>query len=77
MITLCIPKIIIKKNYFFSLLYTRMSVNNVNFEDKKIKKSDFYTNKKINSINDTDVIKISVSKKEPYGTKNSFKYFIN
>ena len=50
-----------------------MSGNNINFEDKKIKKSDFYTNKKINSINDIDVIKILTSKKESYGTKNSFK----
>ena len=53
-----------------------MSVKNINFADKRIKKSDFYKNKKINSINDIDVNKILVSKKEPYGTKNSFKYFI-
>ena len=42
----------------------------------KIKKSDFYKNKKVDSIGDIDVNKILVSKKEPYGTKNSFKYFI-
>ena len=53
-----------------------MSGNNINFEDKKIIKSDFYKNKKINRIDDIDVNKILVSKKEPYGTKNSFKYFI-
>ena len=53
-----------------------MSGKNINFEDKKIKKSDFYKNKKINRIDDIDVNKILVSKKEPYGTKNSFKYFI-
>ena len=53
-----------------------MSGNNINFNDKKIKKSDFYKNKKINSIDNTDVNKILVSKKEPYGNKNSFKYFI-
>ena len=53
-----------------------MSGNNINFDDKKIKKSDFYKNKKINRIGDTDVDKILVSKKELYGTKNSFKYFI-
>ena len=47
-----------------------------NFDDKRIKKTDFYKNKKINSIDDIDVNKILVSKKEPYGTKNSFKYFI-
>ena len=53
-----------------------MSGNNINFENKKIKKSDFYKNKKINRVDDIDVNRILVSKKEPYGTKNSFKYFI-
>ena len=53
-----------------------MSGKNINFEDKKILKSDFYKNKKINSIDDIDVNKILVSKKESYGIKNSFKYFI-
>ena len=32
--------------------------------------------KKITNIDDTDVNKILVSKKESYGTKNLFKYFI-
>ena len=53
-----------------------MSRKNVNFGDKKIKKSDFYKNKKVTKIDDIDVNKILVSKEEPYGTKNSFKYFI-
>ena len=53
-----------------------MSEKNINFEGKKIKKSDFYKNKKITKIDDTDVNKILVSKKESCGTKNSFKYFI-
>ena len=43
---------------------------------KKIKNSDFYKNKQVVKIDDTDVNKILVSKEEPYGTKNSFKYFI-
>ena len=43
---------------------------------KKIKKSEFYKNKKVTSIDDINVNKILVSKKEPYGAKNSFKYFI-
>ena len=43
---------------------------------KKNKKSDFYKNKEINSFHNIDVNKILVSKKEPYGTKNSLKYFI-
>ena len=33
-----IPKLLQKKNYFFSLLYIRMSGNKINFDDKKIKK---------------------------------------
>ena len=53
-----------------------MSGKNVNFEDKKIKKSDFYKNKKVTKIDDIDVNKILVSKEEPYDTKNSCKYFI-
>ena len=53
-----------------------MSIKNVNFGDKKIKKSDFYKNKKVTRIDDIDANKILVSKEEPYGTKNSFKYFI-
>ena len=53
-----------------------MSGKNINFNDKKIKKSIFYKNKKIYSTRDTDVNNILVSKKEPCGTKNSLKYFI-
>ena len=53
-----------------------MGGKNINFDDKKNKKSDFYKNKKINKIDDINVNNILVSKKEPYGTKNSFKYFI-
>ena len=40
---------------------------------KKIKRSDFYKNKKEIKI---DFNKILVYRKEPYGTKNSFKYFV-
>ena len=54
-----------------------MSGKSIKFGDKKIKKSEFYKNKKITSIDDNiDVNKILVSKKEWYGTKNSYKYFI-
>ena len=53
-----------------------MSERNINFDDKKIRKSDFYKNKKINRIDDINFNKILFSKKEPYGTKNSLKYFI-
>ena len=49
----------------------------INFNDKKINKSDFYNkDKKIFNIDDIDVNKILVSKKEQYGKHNSFKYFI-
>ena len=43
---------------------------------KKNLKRDFYKNKKVTNIDDIDVNKILVSKEKPYGTKNSFKYFI-
>ena len=49
----------------------------INFNDQKIKKSSFYKNKKRNNIEDIDVNNILVSKKESYGNKNSFKYFIS
>ena len=53
-----------------------MSRKNINFNDKKIRKSDFYKNKKINNIDDIDVNNLLVSKIESYGTKNSLKHFI-
>ena len=65
-----------KKNYFFSPLYIRISGNSINFDNSKIKKSDFYKNKKAFQIDDIDVDKTLVSKKEPYGTNNALKYFI-
>ena len=67
-----------KKLYFISSLSIRMSGNKINFDEKRITKSDFYNdnNKKIFHTDDTDVNKILVSKKEQYGKYNSFKYFI-
>ena len=54
-----------------------MNGNNINFDDKNIKKSDFYNkSKKIFNTDDIDVNKLLVSKKEQYGECNSFKYFI-
>ena len=59
-----------------------MSGKIINFDEKKIRKSDFYKNKninrksdfyknkKINRIDDINVNNILVSKKEPCGTKN-------
>ena len=52
-----------------------MSGKNINYDDKKIKRSSFYKNKNINNIEDIDVNNILVCKKEPYGTENSLKYF--
>ena len=53
-----------------------MSRKNINFEDRKIKKSDFYKNRKVTKIDVIDANKILVFKEEPCDTKNSFKYFI-
>ena len=53
-----------------------MSGKNINFDDKKVEKSEFYKKKKVISIDDIDINKILVSKKETYVTKNSFKYFL-
>ena len=55
-----------------------MSKRSINFDDKKIEKSGFYKNKnkKIFNIDDIDVNKILVSKKEPYCKNNSLIYFI-
>ena len=46
-----------------------MSGNRINFDDKKISKSNFYKNKKLFNIHDLDVHKILVSKKESHGIK--------
>ena len=58
-----------------------MNSKSINFDDKDIKKSAFYNkNKKIFNIDDIDINKILVSKKEQYGEYNgeynSFKYII-
>ena len=54
-----------------------MNGKSINFDNKNIKKSDFYNkNKKIFNIDDVDANKILVSKKEQYSKHNSFKYFI-
>ena len=44
-----------------------MSTKNINSDDKKIKKTEFYKNKKVFQIDDIDAYKI---------TKNAFKYII-
>ena len=52
-----------------------MSGKNILSNDKKINKSNFYKNKKLFRIDDVDINKMLVSKREPY-VKSSFKYFI-
>ena len=75
-ITACNPNYYKKISTFF-LLYIRMNGKNINFNNEKIKRSDFYNkNKKIFNIDDIDVNKILISKKETYDEYNSFKYFI-
>ena len=54
-----------------------MNGKNIDFNDKKILKSDFYNkSKKIFNIDDIEVNKILVSKKERHGKYNSSKCFI-
>ena len=58
------------------MFYILISGKSINFNDKKINKSNFYKNKKLFNLNDMDVNKTLVSKKESYSTKNSLKYFV-
>ena len=54
-----------------------MNGKSINFDDKNIKKGDFYNkNKKIFKFNidDINVNKILLYKKEQHGKYNSFKY---
>lgn len=53
-----------------------MSKKNIIFNNKKITKNIFHRNKKLFTIDDIDVYKISVSKRESYSRKGSYKYFI-
>ena len=49
-------------------MHIRMSTKNINSDDKK--------NQKKWILNDIDINKILVSKKEQHGAKNALKYFI-
>ena len=49
---------------------------NMNFNNEKIYKSNFYKSKKLFSIDDIDFGKILVSKKEPYVKESSFRCLI-
>ena len=74
MITPCIPKLLQKKLLFFFTVY-KNEWKKHNFWRQKNKISNFSKKIKLNTIGDTDVNKILISKKEPYGIKNSFNYF--
>ena len=52
-----------------------MSGKNINFDNENIKKATSTKAKKGTKINIINFNKILVSKEEPYGTKNSLKYF--
>ena len=47
-----------------------MGRKNIILDNKKISKSNFYKNKKVFSIYNIRVDKISISEKEPYRKKN-------
>ena len=75
------------QNYYKKCIYIhffassiRLSRKNINFDNEKIKKCNFYKNKKLFTIYDIDVNRILISKKEPLnskkGKKCSFLYFI-
>ena len=53
-----------------------MSGKNIIFDDEKINKSNVYRNKKQFTIDDMDVNKTLISKKEPHGKKSSLEDFI-
>ena len=76
MITARIPKLLFKKIYFFFFTAYKNEQGEHKFWRQKKQKSEFYKSKKLTSMGDVNVNKILVSKKESYGTKNSFKYFI-
>ena len=65
-----------KKTLTFFLPSIRRSGKNINFEDKKINKSNFYKNKKLFKIEGIDINNIIVYRKGSYSTENSLKYLI-
>ena len=64
-----------KSHLFLFSSSIRMSGKNIIFGNKKIKKGNIYKNKKL-KIDDIDVNKILISKKEIYGKKSLSKYLI-
>ena len=62
-------QITIKFFYIFFQPSIRITGKSINFDDKKINKSNFYKNKKLFNIHALDVNKILVSKRESYVQK--------
>ena len=70
-------QIIIKKVLLFFFTVYKNERKEHKFQQQKHQKSNFYNkNRKIFNIDDIDVNKILVSRKEQYGKYNSSKYFI-
>ena len=67
-----------KKNFtfFFFFVQYKNEWKERKFWKQKNQKKQFIQKQNVTSIDEIDVNKILVSKEEPYGTKNSFKYFI-
>ena len=68
-------------NYYKKLFYLFFIIYKNEWKEHKFwwqknNKGKFYKSKTAFQIDDIDVNKILVSKKEPYGTNNAFKYFI-
>ena len=63
-------QIIFRKKVTFFYLSIRMNGKSINVGGKKIKKSNFYKNKKIFKIDNIDGNKILISEKEPCAEKS-------
>ena len=61
---------------FFFFTWNKNEWKECEFWRQKINKSNFYKSKKLFKIDDIDVNKILVSKKELYSKKSSFKHVI-
>ena len=59
-------------NYYKTIL--RFFWKECDFWRQKCQQGNFYENKSPVIIDDIDINKILISKKEPYGTKKLFKY---
>ena len=70
-----IPKLQLLKKIIFTI-YKNGQKKYKSWWRKNKKKTTFIKIKKLKKIDDIDVNNKLISKKEPYVTKNSFKYFI-